>query len=303
MKKEESIREIAFNKLLPLLAYPADKDSFHFNPIDNTLENELGNKYFVKNFLPVFINKTETEDTNSEFDYTTHYSLDSDMFDYFEERKGGTAHDEQRLREYILSLVNYKPKNILDVGCGRAWVAEHFTADSHVCSMDIGIINPEKAISKYSNSNHSAIVADCNDMPFRTGSFDLIIASEIIEHLVAPAKLIENCFRVLAPGCSLLISTPYKETLKYELCIHCHQRTPVNGHLHSFDENILKNLFNHEDIDTKECFAFGNKALLHLRTHVALKYLEFGGWKFVDKLANLFINSRAHIILKITKKA
>ena len=37
------------------------------------------------------------------FNYIDHYQKDAAEFDYFEERKGATAHDERRVREYIFS--------------------------------------------------------------------------------------------------------------------------------------------------------------------------------------------------------
>jgi hypothetical protein len=41
----------------------------------------------------------------SDFNYIEHYKKDAAEFDYFEERKGATAHDERRVREFIISTV------------------------------------------------------------------------------------------------------------------------------------------------------------------------------------------------------
>ena len=73
-------------------------------------------------------------------------------------------------------------------------------------------------------------------LPFRGGSFDMVVASEIVEHLENPQGAMLEAARVLRPGGYLVVSTPYRESLKYTLCIHCNKKTPVNAHLHSFDE-------------------------------------------------------------------
>ena len=97
----------------------------------------------------------------SEFNYIDHYKKDATDFDYFEERKGATAHDERRVREYIVSKVGKNVKSILDVGCGRAWVAKHYLPKGvNVYSLDVSATNPAKAVKLYPSENHFAIAAD-----------------------------------------------------------------------------------------------------------------------------------------------
>ncbi len=82
-------------------------------------------------------------------------------FDYFEERKGATAHDERRVREYIISKISKSAGSILDVGCGRAWVAKHYIPKGvNVYSLDISETNPAKAVNLYPSEKHFAIAAD-----------------------------------------------------------------------------------------------------------------------------------------------
>ncbi|MEN9390166.1 MAG: hypothetical protein RLZZ283_266 [Candidatus Parcubacteria bacterium] len=51
--------------------------------------------------------------------------------------------------------------------------------------------------------------ADLNErLPLEDESFDLIIASEIIEHLIDPAHFLSECFRLLKRGGVLVGSTP-----------------------------------------------------------------------------------------------
>jgi SAM-dependent methyltransferase len=237
------------------------------------------------------------------FDYQKHYVLDAEQFDYFEARPPVVAHSERRLSEWILSVVPSHTKSVLDVGCGRAWVAASLCPKGiSVCSMDISPKNVEKALSRYPFPNHTGKVGDAFRLPFDDESFDCVIASEVIEHVPNPEAFVHSLFRVVKKGGVLILSTPYKEKLRYELCIHCHQLTPVNAHLHSFDEHRLMALYRGIDLEKVEWWAFNNKVLLFLRTYVFLQFLPFSLWKLFDKAANVFFNRPVNVVARFQKK-
>ena len=239
----------------------------------------------------------------SNFNYIDHYQKDAFEFDYFEERKGETAHDERRVREYIISKIPKNVNSILDVGCGNGWVAKEFLPKGkQVCSLDISVTNPAIVKKLYPNEKHFAVTADSFQLPFNDNSFDCIIASEIIEHVFDPAGFIKELFRVVKNGRRLIITTPYKEKLIYYLCIHCNQKTPANAHLHSFNELILRDLYSGKDLESFKFETFGNKLLLYLRTYVILQFFPFWMWKLKDKFLNFLINKPAHIISIYKKK-
>lgn len=236
------------------------------------------------------------------FNYVEHYKVDAEEFDYFEERKGATEHDERRVHEYILSKIPNGTKNILDVGSGSAWVAQHFIKSGiKVTSLDISQVNVQKAIQKVKGNFHSALVADSFYLPFKNDSFDIIIASEIIEHVLKPKDFISELYRVLAANGKLIITTPYKEKLRYYLCIHCNKKTPVHSHIHSFDENVLNSISPKNAEITWE--TFGNKLLIFLRTYVILKYFPFVIWKLIDTIFNSIKNIPVHIIVEYKKQS
>ncbi|MEZ4465492.1 MAG: class I SAM-dependent methyltransferase [bacterium] len=52
-------------------------------------------------------------------------------------------------------------------------------------------------------------VVDANaPLPFKTGSFDLVWCSEVIEHLADPAFSLKELVRVTRPGGELILTTP-----------------------------------------------------------------------------------------------
>jgi 2-polyprenyl-3-methyl-5-hydroxy-6-metoxy-1,4-benzoquinol methylase len=50
--------------------------------------------------------------------------------------------------------------------------------------------------------------ADSCTLPFPTGTFDIVVASHIIEHVAGPRALLSECARVLRPGGVLRVSCP-----------------------------------------------------------------------------------------------
>lgn len=239
----------------------------------------------------------------SNFNYIDHYKKDATEFDYFEKSRGATAHDERRVREYVISKVRKNVRSILDVGCGRAWVAEYYSPKGvDVFSLDISITNPAKARQLFPSENHSAVVGDSFKLPFENESFDCVIASETIEHVVEPAGFIKELFSVVKKGGRLIITAPYKEKLQYYLCIHCNKKTPAHAHIHSFDEKILEGLYKENNLESFSYDVFGDKVLVFLRTYVILQFFPFWLWKMKDWFFNFIFRNPIHIICIYKKK-
>lgn len=238
----------------------------------------------------------------NKFDYISHYQTDAEEFDYFEERIGPAKHEEKRVHEVILSQIPRDSKLILDVGCGSGWIAKSLIPKGKkVVSLDVSKLNPLKVHNQIRNESHFPFVADSFKLPFKDNSFDCVIASEVIEHVYEPDKFLEELFRVVSKGGRMIISTPYKEKIRYHLCIHCNKKTPENAHLHSFDENILKSLYTKDDLKKFNSIIFGNKALIFLRTHIILKYLPLSIWQAVDWFANQIYDKPLHIVCTYDK--
>jgi predicted SAM-dependent methyltransferase len=53
------------------------------------------------------------------------------------------------------------------------------------------------------------VVADAHALGFRGGSFDVILATEVLEHLREPQRAADEMFRLLRPGGTLLLTTRF----------------------------------------------------------------------------------------------
>jgi len=98
---------------------------------------------------------------------------------------------------------------ILDVGCGDGTItarAARQAGGAHVVGMDWA----RNAVVDVAALGVIAVRAsvDGGGLPFGPGTFDVVLMSEVIEHLVDPDLALAEARRVLAPSGTLLLSTP-----------------------------------------------------------------------------------------------
>ncbi|MEM0992183.1 MAG: methyltransferase domain-containing protein [Bacteroidota bacterium] len=299
-------------ELLQKLVDPVSRTALALDEDQQQLKNQ-DRTYAIRDRIPLLLpqqaedlelTSAKHDDLQSTFKYVEHYQRDAQHFDYFQSpTDGATLHENRRLHETIISEIPDHANSILDVGCGSAWVAQHFCPrGKSVCSFDISLENTSKALAAHPYPTHNAVVGDVYHLPFKTESFDAIISAEVIEHVADPATYLEKLIRVLKKDGVLVISTPYKEYIPHYLCIHCNKPTPQHAHLHSFDENRILSLVPKHENFYKIAYACSNKYLAKLRTHILLKYLPFRMWRMVDKMANAIVQKQQRLILKIVKK-
>lgn len=235
--------------------------------------------------------------------YVAHYQRDAIEFDYWEApADAATRHESDRLHATILREVPATARVVLDVGCGNAWLARHLLPEkAAVISFDIALRNTTEAITRYPAPNHFAVTGDAFDLPFRDGTLDAIVSSEVMEHVPDVPGYLGSLIRVLRPGGTLVITTPYNERLQYSLCIHCNRPTPLHAHIHSFNEPIVASFLDAIPDISYRLRTLSNKALLHLQTHRLLRHLPYGAWSAVDQLANRVVNRPGRLIIVIEK--
>lgn len=230
------------------------------------------------------------------FNYIEHYKIDAKEFDYFEKKDFLVIEDERRVHQAILENIDEKDKLILDIGSGNGWLSKELKdKEKTIVSTDISIINLINIHKLTGNSFN--IVTDGNRPAFKNNVFDCIVASEIIEHTLEPGKFLSELFNILKPNGKLILTTPYKEKIRYSLCIHCNKKTPVNAHLHSFDEIKLQTIIDKKRVKIEKYHKFGNKALNYLRIYYLLRFLPFSLWKNLDSFINIFLPYPSHIVV------
>lgn len=101
---------------------------------------------------------------------------------------------------------------LLDVGCGSALVADLLAdLDGHYVGTDLAHHHLVYALSKPRPDDvrlrRSVLAADAERMPVADASVDVVVWSEVIEHLVRPELAVREIARVLRPGGTLVMTT------------------------------------------------------------------------------------------------
>ncbi len=238
--------------------------------------------------------------------YYAHYEKDAEVFDYFEATENpATIHEHRRLQESIIRQIPKISGAVLDVGCGNGWLAAYLIQhrpNVEVCSMDLSTSNTTNTRKRVRSERHLVIRADALHLPFKDESFDVLVASEILEHVEQVPAFLKELYRVLKPAGRLIMTTPYNEVIQYSLCIHCNRKTPLHAHLHSVNEQFILNQVILSGINGKvSTHPFLNKLLVMLKTHVVLKFLPYRWWKGLDWLANKAIGHQSRLLIVIDK--
>lgn len=299
--------------LLQFIVDPEDLSPLQYNQQQQQLLDVTQSRtYPIRAGVPILLKANALQNTQqsehhqrqqTNFTYVEHYQKDAVAFDYFAApTDGATIHENRRLHEGIVAQIPPNVKNILDVGSGGAWLAQTFAnTETQVISFDISTTNTIQALEKYPFKNHHAVTGDVYALPFLENTFDCIVSAEVIEHVPDPQGFVQNLLRVLKPGGTLIITTPYDETIQYSLCIHCNCVTPLHAHLHTFNHEKITRLIPPHLAQKVSTDAFANKALTTLRTHILLKYLPFKIWYSIDKIVNKIIKKPNRLLMKVIK--
>jgi SAM-dependent methyltransferase len=126
-----------------------------------------------------------------------------------------------------------------------------------------------------SNNQTSFLSGSAYELPFKDNTFDLIICSEVLEHLHEYRNAIGEVFRVLKPGGKFLASVPAELPEKVCWMLSKEYQNQPGGHLRIFKKKSLI-----KDI-TEKGFVFDASERFH-SIHSAYWWLRCLFWKNQD---------------------
>lgn len=167
---------------------------------------------------------------------------DTNVTKYYNDSRwwGGDVDAPNRERiERTLMMIPADVTTVLDLGCGDGQVSNHLigkgikTVGADISSTALQFFQGEKAI------------ASADNLPFEENSFDLVLSSEVLEHL--PAHVYDTGLQEIERIAKkyILISTPHDEYLPtaYSSCENCQHIFHANLHVRSFNQEIHNTLF------------------------------------------------------------
>lgn len=128
------------------------------------------------------------------------------------------SHMHAHFMPVILQLINDLPSGarVLDVGCGNgAACGALIRRGFRVVGVDLSEQGIQVARRTYPEGRFELLAAD-NRILERLGEepFDLVVSTEVVEHLYDPRSYARGCFEALKPGGRFICTTPYHGYLK-----------------------------------------------------------------------------------------
>lgn len=142
---------------------------------------------------------------------------------------------------------------ILDIGCGsgrhicEAFRLEGVTAvGADVNFADMiearGKLNFHEKVGEHGGGVWALSASDVNDLPFKDKSFDLVICSEVLEHIPDHQAAVSEIMRVLKPGCNLVVSVPRYTPEKICWALSEEYHNADGGHIRIYKKKELVSL-------------------------------------------------------------
>ncbi len=108
------------------------------------------------------------------------------------------------LREKIRTVAPQVRGTVLDLGCGERPYRFLFLGAKRYVGMDL---DPRR---------RPDVIGSVERLPFRDGTADTVLCTEVLEHCPDPETVLREIYRVLQPGGLLLLTTPMCWNLHYE---------------------------------------------------------------------------------------
>jgi 2-polyprenyl-3-methyl-5-hydroxy-6-metoxy-1,4-benzoquinol methylase len=104
-----------------------------------------------------------------------------------------------------------KKMSIIDVGCGRGWLSNKLVTYGEVIGIEPVAAVVEYAKSLFRKPEFFALRPDEFIQNKPNVKFDLVVCSEVLEHVIDKKKFIEDLGKLSLPGGHLIITTPRAE--------------------------------------------------------------------------------------------
>ena len=172
-----------------------------------------------------------------------------------------------------------KRNKILDIGCGPG-LKSYVLSKKHKV---IGFDNDKKQIKAWKQYRCNLFLASAEEIPIKTNTFDIILCTEVLEHVKDYKKLLNEMLRIIKNQGRIIITTPNAATNK---------SGGKYGHFKEFRIEELKKLFQKNNLRIKYYFFTNHRYLnkLDRRIHLIMKMDAYAMKKLGIGLPKFLIN-------------
>lgn len=113
----------------------------------------------------------------------------------------------------ILDIIDYSDKKVLDLGCNSGIILIPLTEKNiDVVGVEISSVSIRKT-RKYlieKGLPFKLVLCDGKSLPFKKGSFDIVLLNDVLEHVARPESFAEESYKVLKKDGNVVVSVPWK---------------------------------------------------------------------------------------------
>ncbi len=151
---------------------------------------------------------------------------------------------DEYYRIYAIANVFGEFKSFADIGCAEGMymsIAMNRTGAS-VVGLDL---STEILKRMWEYFGYAGMAGDSASLPFKNSSFDVVLCSEVLEHMTEPLKAVKELKRI---GKKIVITTPIAKNEKEKTAFVPDVELKGNTHLHFFDRADMEKMFGHVSI-------------------------------------------------------
>jgi 2-polyprenyl-3-methyl-5-hydroxy-6-metoxy-1,4-benzoquinol methylase len=158
------------------------------------------------------------------------------------------THDSADIEKILANLKSFLRGSVLDVGCGDGAIANAISRlqiVTEVKGVDISTTATETARAKYPHVTFKT--GPVTDLPFESKSFDVVVAIELIEHILDSEQMFKEFNRVLKDNGYLIMTTTdfnLPKKIMISLLFWDKYFYPANPHIRFYSKKSLETLLN-----------------------------------------------------------
>ena len=128
-------------------------------------------------------------------------------------RNPGRLYRHQLINQVIRTKLASENQSIVDIGCGTGELLSHLSLEfssQYLIGLDISKVGILKAQENYPNLNFALIEVDDDGYISRTmkSAADIIVCSEVLEHLEEPKEILRFISNILQANGVLIVTVP-----------------------------------------------------------------------------------------------
>lgn len=156
----------------------------------------------------------------------------------------------------VLNLIPEKPGNVLDVGCASGWFLSNIKK-KYPASKCVGVDKYKEAV-RYGNKKYKNMKlkqADAHKLPFKAKTFELVICTEVLEHVEDPKIVLQEIERVLTRNGHAIIEMDSGNILfrgVWYWWTNLRRGVWKDSHIHAFNTKKLERLIKNSKLEIIE---------------------------------------------------